>query len=77
MRVRKVLGEYAGNGFVAFLAGGLDSAVADKNVIVVVNDRGRNESEFTQGASQLCNLLLAVRPGVPGIGHQLINGYLF
>ena len=77
MCFRKVLGKDAGHGFIAFCAGSLNTTVADEYVVVRINDRRADKSEFPKGSSELRDLFIAMCPGIPGVRHQLINRYLF
>ena len=77
MCFRQVLGKDAGHGFISFLAGSRNASVTDEDVIVRVNDRRTHKAELPERSAELCDLLLAMRPGIPGIGHQFINRYLF
>lgn len=51
-----VVGEYAGDGLVSFLTCCGDSAVAHKNVVVVINHSRRNKSELPEGGAELRDL---------------------
>lgn len=65
------------HGFISFLAGSRNATVADEDVVVRVNDRRTHKAELPERSPELCNLFFTMRPGIPGIGHQFINRYLF
>ena len=51
--------------------------MSDEDVVVSVNNGGAYKSKFPEGCTKLCNLFFTMRPGIPGVRHQFINGYLF
>lgn len=48
-----------------------------KDIVILIDDSRRYESELAKRGAELRNLFLAMRPGIPGVRHQLINRYLF
>ena len=46
------------------------------DVVIVVDDHGR-QSQTPEAGPKLHDLLLAMRPGIPGVGYQLADVHFF